>query len=267
MSTKKMAICGDTGIGISGAVQPGASETAEAILLTNDDGYDAPGLWSLVPGLSSRGGLKIAAPTEAQSGVGHRVTTRDPIRVHRRDKGRYAVTGTPADCVRLAVKQLFPTVDWVVAGINPGANLGSDVYQSGTVAAAREAAILGVRSVAVSQYIAKDAQIDWNTTAACAMSVIERLFQMPLAGGFFWNVNLPSPLAKEPWPELVFCGLDPFPHKYDFRKDGNGYQYEGSIHERPRAPKKDVDVCFGGRIAVTRIALAPRQGTADPEAA
>ena len=92
----------------------------------------------------------------------HRVTTRSALRVEQLDTDKFSVDGTPADCVRLALKKLAPDAAWLVAGINPGANLGSDVYNSGTVAAAREAAILGVRSIAISQYIARDHEVNWE---------------------------------------------------------------------------------------------------------
>ncbi len=131
------------------------------IVVTNDDGYDQPGLAALVESVKALGEVWVVAPATPQSNVGHRVTMRKPIRVDCSDSHTFVVHATPADCTRLAVKQLVPDVDWVIAGINPGANLGSDVYQSGTVAAAREAAILGVRAMAVSQYIARDWTVDW----------------------------------------------------------------------------------------------------------
>jgi 5'-nucleotidase len=226
------------------------------IVLTNDDGFDAPGILALAEALSGLASVRVVAPAEAQSGVGHRVTTRDPIRVRTGEDGRTIVHGTPADCVRISAKRLYPHADWVIAGINPGANLGSDVYQSGTVAAAREAAILGFPAMAVSQYIAKDAAIDWSETGAMVRRVVRRMLPLPLSRGFFWNVNLPSPLSADTPAEPVFCGLDTFPHRYGYRRQGDSYVYEGIIHERPRAPGKDVAVCFGGRVSATRIALA-----------
>ncbi len=226
------------------------------IVLTNDDGFDAPGILALAEHLAGLGRVRIVAPAESQSGEGHRVTTRNPIRVRTGNDGTRIVHGSPADCVRISVKRLYPNVDWVIAGINPGANLGSDVYQSGTVAAAREAAILGVRALAISQYIARGEAIDWSETGAMARRVVERMLAIPLSPGFFWNVNLPSPLSPETPVEPAFCGLDTLPHRYDFRRDGDAFLYEGVIHERPREPGKDVAVCFGGRVSATRIALA-----------
>ena len=236
------------------------------IVLTNDDGIDAPGLDALVQCLRKLGKAIIVAPQHAQSGIAHRVTTRDPIRINRLGQNRHSVDGTPADCARIALKVIAPDANWLISGINAGANLGSDVYNSGTVAAAREAAILGYRAVAVSQYIAKDQQVDWAITGYHAQRVLQMLFGRDPGSGYFWNVNLPHPLRMDSKIVYQFCGLDTHPHKYVYRQTGAELFYEGSIHERPRDPGKDVAVCFDkGQIAITRIAV----GTNDqqPDAA
>jgi 5'-nucleotidase len=236
------------------------------IVLTNDDGIDAPGLDALVQCLRKLGKAIIVAPQHAQSGIAHRVTTRDPIRINRLGQNRHSVDGTPADCARIALKVIAPDANWLISGINAGANLGSDVYNSGTVAAAREAAILGYRAVAVSQYIAKDQQVDWAITGYHAQRVLKMLFGRDPGSGYFWNVNLPHPLRMDSEIAYQFCGLDTHPHKYVYRQTGAELFYDGSIHERPRDPGKDVAVCFDkGQIAITRIAV----GTNDqqPDAA
>ena len=166
------------------------------IILTNDDGIDAPGLETLANCVRNFGDLLIVAPAAAQSGIGHRITVRTPIRVDQIDTDVYRVEGTPADCSRIALKQLATDADMVIAGINPGANLGSDVYNSGTVAAAREAAILGCPAIAVSQYISKDQKIDWDITGQHAGPVLKMLINYRLPRAHFWNVNLPHPLKK-----------------------------------------------------------------------
>jgi len=232
------------------------------IVLTNDDGIDAPGLDALVQCLRKLGKAIIVAPQHAQSGIAHRVTTRDPIRINRLGQNRHSVDGTPADCARIALKVIAPDANWLISGINAGANLGSDVYNSGTVAAAREAAILGYRAVAVSQYIAKDQQVNWAITGYHAQRVLQMLFGRDPGSGYFWNVNLPHPLRMDSKIAYQFCGLDTHPHKYVYRQTGAELFYEGSIHERPRDPGKDVAVCFDkGQIAITRIAV----GTTDPQ--
>ncbi len=226
------------------------------IVLTNDDGFDAPGLNTLEGCLQDVAQIVIVAPAEPQSGIGHKVTTRSPIRVTRMGPNRYSVEGTPADCSRIALKQIAPDAAWLIAGINPGANLGSDVYNSGTVAAAREAAILGFRSIAVSQYIAKNHQVNWDITGYHVASVLKMLIGQDNAPFSFWNVNIPHPLDGQSSIPNEFCGLDINPHKYNFKKDENNYIYEGSIHERPRHPGTDVAVCFDeGKISITQIAV------------
>ncbi|MFP4391038.1 MAG: 5'/3'-nucleotidase SurE [Desulfococcaceae bacterium] len=224
-------------------------------VIANDDGIDAPGLAALAEILRPLGRVVVVAPAEEQSGVGHRVTTWRPIHVTAEGPDRYRVAGSPADCARIALKSIAPDADWVVSGINPGANLGSDVYNSGTVAAAREAAILGGRGMAVSQYIARGHGIDWSATADHAGRVIRRLLKRELAPDHFWNVNLPHPLASEDSPEIAFRRLDPRPHRYRFLSEGEHFRYEGSIHERPFEPDSDVEACYAGYVSVTRIAV------------
>jgi len=225
------------------------------IVVTNDDGYDQPGLAALVESVKGLGEVVVVAPATPQSNVGHRVTMRKPIRVDRPDSQTYVVHATPADCTRLAVKQLVPDVDWIIAGINPGANLGSDVYQSGTVAAAREAAILGVRAMAVSQYISPDWTVDWPAAQVQVARILAAIFKKNLAPGQFWNINLPSPITAGSALTTQFCPLDKHPHRYRYAEDAGVYRYQGIIHDRPRSAGSDVDVCFGGMISVTLMEI------------
>ncbi len=226
------------------------------IILTNDDGIDAPGLDALENCFQDGVRIVVVAPAQPQSGASHQVTTRSPIRVDQIGENCFSVEGTPADCSRIALKRISPDAHWLVSGINAGANLGSDVYNSGTVSAAREAAILGCRSIAISQYIAKDHQVNWDITGYHAAAVLNMLMKRDLAASHFWNINLPHPLADHSEMPVGFCGLDTNPHKYQFRKNDNKYIYEGSIHERPREPGTDVAVCFDeGKISISEIAL------------
>ena len=225
------------------------------IVVTNDDGYDQPGLAALVESVKALAEVSVVAPATPQSNVGHRVTMKEPIRVDSLDSHTYVVHATPADCSRLAVKQLVSDVDWIIAGINPGANLGSDVYQSGTVAAAREAAILGVRAMAISQYIAPDWIVDWPAAQVQASQCLPVILKKPLAPGQFWNINLPGPINTESILTHHSCPLDKHPHRYCYAKDAEAYRYQGIIHDRPRSAGSDVDVCFGGMISLTRMEI------------
>ncbi|MCB2146291.1 MAG: 5'/3'-nucleotidase SurE [Deltaproteobacteria bacterium] len=225
------------------------------IVVTNDDGFDQPGLAALVEALKPLGKVTVVAPATPQSNVGHRVTMKASIRVDRLEEDTYVVHATPADCARLAVKALVPDVDWIIAGINPGANLGSDVYQSGTVAASREAAILGVRAVAVSQYIAPDWSVDWTAARVQASRFLPGVLNAPLAAGQFWNINLPSPIDADSDLCRQHCPLDKHPHRYRYVEDVKGFRYHGIIHDRPRSTGSDVDVCFGGMISITLMEI------------
>ena len=226
------------------------------IVLTNDDGIDAPGLDTLNRCIDQPVDIIIVAPQKAQSGIAHRVTTGEPLRVNKLGPNRHSVDGTPADCTRIALKVIAPDADWLISGINAGANLGSDVYNSGTVAAAREAAILGYPAIAISQYISKAQAVDWPITGHHAGKVLKMLLERELAPGYFWNVNLPHPIHKNTDPGYEFCRLDINPHKYTYHKNGNEFSYSGTIHERPRDSGKDVAVCFDeGKIAITRVAV------------
>ena len=171
-----------------------SSQEARTLVLTNDDGIDAPGIAALLAATEGLGRRRVIAPFGAYSGCGHVVTTHAPITITRRDEERFAVEGTPADCARLAICYLEPSVDWLISGINAGGNLGTDVFHSGTVAAAREAAIQGKPGIAISHYIARGRAVDWERGAEWARPILKQLMGTPWEPGTFWNVNLPHPL-------------------------------------------------------------------------
>lgn len=225
------------------------------ILLTNDDGYGEPGLEALVLAVAGLGDVIVAAPHDQHSFAGHQVTMRSPLRMDQKGQGRYAVHGTPADCVRLALKTFAADCDWVISGINPGANLGSDIYQSGTVAAAREAAILGVNSLAVSHYVGRGEHIDWPLAIDVTAKLLARLVIMDLGPGQYVNVNLPSPLKPGMNGEWRECPVDVLPHRYEFIEKDGVFHYKGVIHDRPRLPGSDVEVCFSGSISMSLLQL------------
>jgi len=224
------------------------------LLLTNDDGIDAPGLEVLERTVREWGEVIVVAPAEAQSGVGHKLTTDRPIPVERIGAGRYSVQASPADCVRIGLTEIAPDASWVLAGVNRGANLGADVYTSGTVAAAREGALLGCRALAISQYVAKGRPVDWEVAHRRAAPVLERLLSRDLAEGEYWNVNLPHP-SDDADVGVAFCALDTRPLGVAYRKEDGAFVYDAVYHQRPRQPGRDVDVCMSGRTAVTRLVL------------
>lgn len=223
------------------------------LILTNDDGIDAPGIQALRQALDGNG--MIVAPQGQLSGCGHQVTTNQPIHVQRRSDTEYAVGGTPADCTRLALTHFCSDVKWVLSGINAGGNLGVDVYISGTVAAVREAAFHGIPGIAISHLIKKPLVIDWNLAIAWTAMVLADLWDRPLEPGSFWNVNLPHLQPGDPAPDLVLCAPSTHPLPVQYRLEGEYYYYEGVYENRDRAAGTDVDVCFSGNIAVTKISL------------
>lgn len=225
------------------------------LLLTNDDGIDAPGLAALLSAARTLGDPVVVAPAGHQSGCSHAVTLGKAVRVEPRGEARFAVHGTPADCTRVGLIHLVPGAKWVLSGINHGGNLGADVHYSGTVAAVREAVLHGWPGVAVSHYQKKDRASDWPRVSAWVARVLKDLMALPPEPGAFWNVNVPHLSAGDPDPEVVHCPLDPHPLPLSYRHEGESLHYDGDYHNRRKTPGADVDVCFGGRITVTRIRL------------
>ena len=233
-----------------------ATNTNMKLLLTNDDGVDAPGLEALLQVAEQFGDSVVVAPADAMSGCSHRVTTDQAFRVRERHSSCYVVDGTPADCVRVGLHRLNGAVSWVLSGINAGGNLGSDVHHSGTVAAVREAVLHGCPGIAVSNYRKQKGQEpDWQRAIAWVIPVIKDLLNQTWTPGTFWNINLPHVEPDSPDPEVVFCRLDPSPLPLSFQTEGELLRYDADYHLRPRQAGSDVDVCFGGRIAVTRVSI------------
>jgi 5'-nucleotidase len=229
--------------------------SAMKFLLTNDDGIEAPGIQALQSAAQDLGETVVVAPVEALSGCSHQVTTNGPIRIEARGVTRYAVAGTPADCVRVGLHHLASNAAWVLSGINAGGNLGADVYHSGTVAAVREAVLHGRRGIAVSQYRKRGLEVDWEQAAAWLVPLLRDLLARPQTAGVFWNINLPHLEPGSRAPEVVFCPLDPGPLPVSFRQEGGLLHYNGDYHQRRRQSGTDVDVCFSGNIAVSQISL------------
>jgi 5'-nucleotidase len=223
-------------------------------LLTNDDGIDAAGLALVADLLSARGDVTVVAPRDEQSGVGHRVHTREHLALDERAPGRYALAGTPADCVRVAMRGLSVQPDWVISGLNHGGNLGVDIHMSGTVAGAREAAILGVPAIAVSQVLSAKHPIEPARVRRMTTHVLSTLLARPLSPGRLYNVNLPF-CAVTDEPELVFCGPDPSPHDVRYTEGEGGYRYAGVFLDRPRLSGCDVEIVFGGKVAVSELSI------------
>jgi len=230
------------------------TDTTLNFLVTNDDGIHAPGLAAMQQALAGLGQVLVLAPHEHLSGCSHQSTTHRPLELTEIAPAKFQLDGTPVDCARAALLHLAPQTDWVCSGINAGGNLGADVYPSGTVAAVREAAYLGKRGIAVSQYVRKRVPIDWGPAIAWTGHVLRQLLELPLAPGEFWNVNLPDfDRPIEPYPEVVFCPLDGNPLPVRFVEEEGKLHYRGVYQERARTAGCDVEVCFAGQIAITKL--------------
>lgn len=163
------------------------------ILLSNDDGYAAPGLRAVRQVLAQFGSVTVLAPERNRSGASNSLTLDRPLRLQTMAPSVYSIDGTPADCVNLALTGALagPRPDLVVSGINIGENLGEDVLYSGTVAAAMEGALHGVPAIAVSLAEANDST-DFSAAAARFAQLLQRLLSGGLAPGSLLNVNLPA---------------------------------------------------------------------------
>ena len=199
------------------------------ILLTNDDGIGAPGLLELSREIKKIGRVAIIAPDTERSAVGHAITTKDPIRVEAYYRnGRFfgsAVSGTPADCVKLAIKDLLDQKpDLVVSGINQGDNSSLNVIYSGTVSAATEGTIFGIPSIAVS--LASWNETDFGLAAVFARKLAQKVLRLGLPQGTFLNVNIPTGKKKDIKSVCITIqGTTKFEERFDKRTDPSGRDY------------------------------------------
>lgn len=167
------------------------------ILLSNDDGYFAPGLEALARNLSAAAQVTVVAPERNQSGASNSLTLDRPLLLRQSATGFHFVNGTPTDCVHLALTGLVPeTPDWVVSGINHGANMGDDTIYSGTVAAATEGFLLGIPAIAVSLANMHDGHFD--TAARVVSELVNRYQRNPWKEATLLNVNVPD----VPWEDI-----------------------------------------------------------------
>ena len=166
------------------------------ILVSNDDGYQAPGIICLAQALSSISTVTVVAPDRNRSGASNSLTLDRPLRSYQEENGFVSVDGTPTDCVHLAITGLLTNEpEMVISGINAGANLGDDVLYSGTVAAAMEGRFLGKPAIAVS--LASSHHRHFETAASAALTLVKKLEACPLPSDIILNVNVPDrPLAE-----------------------------------------------------------------------
>ena len=161
------------------------------ILVSNDDGYRAPGLSTMVEAVSDFGEVTVIAPNQDRSGASNSLTLTVPIRVEQIENGYFVCSGTPTDCVHLGITGLMPQEpDMIISGINNARNLGDDVLYSGTVGAAMEGRFLGLPAIAVS--LAGDDPIHFDTAGNVVRQLLEKMLQTPLSPSNILNINVPD---------------------------------------------------------------------------
>jgi 5'-nucleotidase len=232
------------------------------ILISNDDGINAPGirlLEKVARGLCPD--VWVVAPEQEQSGASHSLTLRRPLRIRKAARRRYAVDGTPTDCVLLAIKSIMrdkpPTL--VLSGINAGGNFGEDITYSGTVAAAMEATLLDVPAVALSQHYDRNNGIKWDTAAHFAAKVLRHLTAAPWPRNTLVNINFPD-VAVDAVKGIAVTrqGRRKLGDNLTARIDPRGvpYYWIGPMRdESPNEPGTDIAAVNGGAVSVTPVFL------------
>lgn len=254
-----------------GAAHPPTLAPTMRILLTNDDGLDAPGILALFDALDGLGEIIPIAPLTAQSASSHGITFTEPLMtepmiVGGRMEG-IAVDGRPADCVKLAITTLWrerfgdnATPDLTISGLNSGANVGINILYSGTVAAAVESAFLGVPAIAVSLYLGDRAKTNYARAAEIARHAIDRVVAHDLEPHGVININIPRTESRDmPTPAIrvVDMNLAPGLDEYERRKSPLGQSYywatASGMKFRHTAPDTDVEALVNGCITITPL--------------
>ena len=235
------------------------------ILLTNDDGINAPGLYVLEKiAAKLSDDIWICAPSEEQSGAGHSLTLNRPVRLREHAPRRFSVSGTPTDAVTMALRKVMPEKpDLILSGVNRGANLGDDVTYSGTVSAALEGAMAGIRSIALSQVYSREglgSGVSFEAAEEWGAKVIAPLLDQPFASRTLVNVNFPALASKD--VKGVKVARQGF-HDYERGSliesvDPRGFPYFWfGLHGIEQTPARDTDLeaIAEGFISVTPLHL------------
>jgi 5'-nucleotidase len=235
------------------------------ILLTNDDGYHAPGM-AVLEAIARQisDDIWVCAPAEEQSGAGHSLTLSRPVRVREHGPQRWSVSGTPTDAVMMAIGKLMPDrPDIILSGVNRGANLGDDITYSGTVSAAIEGALAGVRSIALSQVYAREGmgdRVPFGAAEAWGARVLRPLIAMDMPPRTLLNINFPAlPVDEVRGVRVARQGF----HDYSRGSivegtDPRGYRYYWfGLHGIEQSPGHDSDLeaIDDGYISVTPLQL------------
>jgi len=228
------------------------------ILVSNDDGIHAAGINLLAESLQSLGDVHVVAPDRERSGAGHSLTLHRPIRIFNRGDQRYAVDGTPTDCVMLGILEVFKGAkpDLIVSGINHGANLGDDVTYSGTVSAALEGTLLGIPSLAFSLVYSHDQEPNFRPAAEFAKKMVAAVLKRGLRPGTLLNINVPNVHTDPLEYEITKLGQRRFTSTTVEKLDPRGKKYYwigGEEAAFETTLETDSGAISRGKISVTPI--------------
>ena len=242
--------------------EPIADLSRARILVSNDDGIDAPGIKVLERiARSLSDDVWVVAPSSEQSAVAHSLTVRRPLRIIRHDSRHFAVDGTPTDSVLLGIRQILQDrrPDLVLSGINCGCNMADDVTYSGTVAAAMEGTLLGVPSIALSQRVSGDEPVKWETAEHFAAGIIRRVAAIGWPANVLINVNFPDlPASEVRGVEVVRQGKRRIGDELTERIDPRGRPYYwvgGQRVEEDGDPGTDLATVSAGQVSVTPLCV------------
>lgn len=235
------------------------------ILVTNDDGINAPGL-EVLEHIAAQfsDDVWVCAPSEEQSGAGHSLTLTKPVRLRKHGERRFSVSGTPTDSVMMALRTVMPGApDLVLSGVNRGANLGDDITYSGTVSAAIEGALAGIRSIALSQVYSREGMADdvpFGAAREWGAKVIAPLLDAPMAERTLINVNFPPiPAAEVKGIRVVRQGFHDYARGTVVEgRDPRGFRYYWfglSAIEHTLDHGTDLEAIDEGYVAVTPLQL------------
>ena len=236
--------------------------TKPSILISNDDGIFAPGIYALWEAMSEIGETIVVAPNTEKSAVGHAITISDPIRIEevKRSNGfkGFSVNGTPADSVKIAVKSIMKNKpDIIISGINAGANVGQSLLYSGTISAASEGTLLGIPSIAISLDALRD--MDFSTSKVVAKKIVNKVLEYGLPNETLLNVNIPKDAEGGiKGYQITYQGAIYFKDDFEKREDPRGriyYWMTGDVKDTDKELESDGVAIKEGYVSITPLQL------------
>ena len=233
-----------------------------SILISNDDGIFAPGIYALWESMSEIGETIVVAPNTEKSAVGHAITISDPIRIEevKRSNGfkGFSVNGTPADSVKIAVKSIMKNKpDIIISGINAGANVGQSLLYSGTISAASEGTLLGIPSIAISLDALRD--MDFSTSKVVAKKIVNKVLEYGLPNETLLNVNIPKDAEGGiKGYQITYQGAIYFKDDFEKREDPRGriyYWMTGDVKDTDKELESDGVAIKEGYVSITPLQL------------